>query len=96
MKRSLVLAAAVIGLALVGNAAQAQYRPPPASREEVSSGGDGFDEAVSLKRFRKGNEDWDTQELVASGMKALHQEHVRILKELAEIKAALRELETTQ
>ena len=98
MRRFLMMAMVIFGLSLAPfwDVAQAQYRPPPASREEVSSGRDHFEEAVDLKRFRKGNAEWDTQELVASGLAALHEDHVRILKELREIKAALKQLEQKQ
>ena len=55
-----------------------------------------FDESVSLKRFRKGNLEWDTQELIASGLTALHQEHLQILRELKELKAAVQKIEAKQ
>lgn len=54
--------------------------------------GDSFEEAVNLKRLRKGNVDWETQELIASGMTALHEEHQRILKELEELKTEIQKL----
>ena len=52
-----------------------------------------FDEAVDPARFRKGNVSWDTQELVASGMRALHEEQVRILNQLDRIESRLERLE---
>ena len=52
-----------------------------------------FDEAVDLSRFRKGNLEWDTQELIASGLTALHEEHQRILLKLGEIQDRLSRLE---
>ncbi|MCM8812009.1 MAG: hypothetical protein NC910_03050 [Candidatus Omnitrophica bacterium] len=52
-----------------------------------------FEEAVDLERFRQGNELWDTQELIASGFKALHKDNERILKELERLKAAVERLE---
>ncbi|MBI3615489.1 MAG: hypothetical protein HY211_03115 [Candidatus Omnitrophica bacterium] len=98
MRRSLMMGMMIFGLSLApfGDVAQAQYRPPPVSREEVFSGSDDFREAVDLKRFRKGNAEWDTQELIASGLTALHQDQVRILKELQEIKAGLQQREKKQ
>lgn len=71
--------------------ALAQYRPPP-KKESAPSGEDSFGAAVDLGRFRKGNVDWNTQELIASGMTALHEEHQRILKELEELKTEIRDL----
>ena len=57
-----------------------------------SSGGSNFDDAVDVTRFRKGNPEWDSQQLMVSGMTALHQEQQEILKELQEIKSAVRQL----
>jgi hypothetical protein len=54
---------------------------------------DHFDRSVDLKRFRKGNIGWDTQELIASGMKALHEDHMEILKELKALRADLARIE---
>lgn len=85
-----------LGAAAFCGAAQAQYRPPAAPEEEPVSREDDFDRAVDLKRFRKGRPDWDTQELLASGLTALHREHGRILRELRELKAAVERLEKSQ
>ena len=52
-----------------------------------------FSDAVNPARFRKGNPEWDTQELVANGMKALHEEHLQILRELRELRSRLSRLE---
>lgn len=82
-----------LGLAGFPGAAQAQYRPSP--RREESPEAETFDDAVNLKRFRKGNIGWDTQELIASGMKALHEEQIRILKKLDRIESRLNELENS-
>lgn len=71
-------------------AAEAQYRPPPRKEEEPKESS--FEKTVDLHRFRKGNIDWDTQELIASGLTALHEEHQRILKELEELKTEIRNL----
>ena len=68
--------------------AYGQYRPAP--RKDSSKGEDSFEKAVDLERFRKGNADWDTQELIASGIAALHQDHLRILRELEELKSEIR------
>lgn len=54
---------------------------------------DSFDQAVALDRFRTGNAGWDTQELIRSGMSALHREHQQILRELAEIRSELKRLQ---
>ena len=54
---------------------------------------DSFGSAVDLNRFRKGNGEWDTQELVASGLTALHQENLQILRELQDIKSRIARLE---
>lgn len=80
--------------------------PGTARAEEGGSGGYGaggggaaaeedgaFSRAVDLKRFRNKNFEWDTQELIASGFNALHEENRRILKELAEIKERMGRLE---
>ncbi len=86
MKRRIKGAALWMGLVCVvfGTAhAYAEYR---------SSGDAEFDNAVDLGRFRKGNPEWDNQALMVSGMTALHQEHQKILKELEEIKSAVRHL----
>jgi hypothetical protein len=80
-----------LGLAGLPGVARAQYRPSP--RREEPPEAETFDDAVSLKRFRKGNIGWDTQELIASGMKALHEEQLRILKKLDRIESRLNELE---
>lgn len=64
-----------------------------AYRTEPRVADSGFERSVDLKRFRSGNGEWDTQELVASGMTQLHRDHEQILRELAEIKAALERLE---
>lgn len=77
----------------LGSIAQAQYRPPPGSRGYDSSEAEGeFSDSVDLDRFRKGNIEWDTQELIASGFTALHREHQEILRQLKEIKAELASL----
>ncbi|MBI3332565.1 MAG: hypothetical protein HYZ93_00540 [Candidatus Omnitrophica bacterium] len=84
----------IFAVALVAGwgTAQAQYRPAPASRGQEVSSEEGFDEAVDLKRFRRGNFEWDTQELIASGFRALHQENLRIQRDLAELKRSVQEI----
>lgn len=71
----------------------ADYRPPPKQKEESWEEAGWFSEAVDLSRFRKGNADWDTQELIASGLTALHEEHVKILSKLDKIEARLERME---
>lgn len=53
---------------------------------------DRFEDAVDLKRFRKGNLEWDTQEMIASGFRALHEDHLRVLKELEELKEQIAQI----
>ena len=94
MKRFLIgtFLVGLIGM-LLGSIAQAQYRPPPSSREYDSSDTEEeFSDSVDLNRFRKGNIEWDTQELIASGLAALHREHQEILKQIKEIKEELASL----
>ena len=62
-----------------------------AAGEEEQDGG--FQRAVDLKRFRNKNFEWDTQELIASGFTALHEENQQILKELKEIRERIGRLE---
>lgn len=78
-------------LSMLCAAALAQYRPPP-RQEETSKEEDSFQDAVDLRRFRRGNVDWDTQELIASGLTALHKEHQEILKELRELRYEIQKL----
>lgn len=85
---------ALIGtaLALLWGVAHAQYRPAP--RKEAPVERDEFGEAVSLQRFRKtGNIAWDTQELIRSGLTALHEEHREILREVEALRGRLQGLE---
>lgn len=72
--------------------AYAEYRSSRVGSSKSSSGDTAFEDAVDLDRFRKGNPEWDGQQLMVSGMTALHQEHQKILKELEEIKSAIRQL----
>ncbi len=64
-----------------------------AERRRGASKQDNFNSAVNLKKFRTGNPDWDTQELVSSGLTALHQEHLRILEELDKLRAQISDIE---
>lgn len=75
--------------------AHAQTRPSSSKKGDSSSQED-FDRAVDLVRFRQGNVEWDTQELIASGLTALHREHVEIREELAKLKAAVERLRAKQ
>lgn len=72
-------------------AAEGQYRPAP-RRDPPASEEDSFEAAVDLKRHRQGYGEWDTQELIAAGLTALHEEHERILRELEAIKSELKQL----
>ncbi|MBI3318317.1 MAG: hypothetical protein HYZ90_04100 [Candidatus Omnitrophica bacterium] len=82
-----------LGLAWAGATAQT-YRPAPTSRPRASDQEEeSFERSVDLDRFRKGNYGWDTQELVASGLTALHREHEEILKELRGLRRKVEELE---
>lgn len=93
MKRWLVpIMTICVVCAWILSVAQAQtYERKGPSRGASEDGS--FEDSVDLDRFRQGNIEWDTQELIASGMKALHQDHQKILKELAEMKASLKKLE---
>lgn len=86
-----VIGVAACALAALGGVAWAEYKKPsssgPAERPAT------FEEAVDLSRYRKGNLEWDTQELIASGMKALHEEQLRILEKLDRIESRLNKLE---
>ena len=91
MKRMRVIGIACILAALCG-VARADYQRP--SREPAGPAGS-FDEAVDPSRYRKGHSDWDTQELIAGGLKALHEEQMRILEKLDRIESRLNELESS-
>ena len=92
MKRFVAISMVCSGLAAFAGAARAEYRPPP---KQSDSGGssDRFGEAVDLSRVRKGNLEWDTQQLIASGLTALHEEHLRILEKLDQMQARLERME---
>ncbi len=53
---------------------------------------DNFSQAVDLTRFRRGNIEWDTQELVSSGFLAVHKDHLQLLKEIQELQQQVKEL----
>ena len=82
-------------LAFFPGTAQAEHNPSEKSAATKLSG-DSFQRAVDPGRFRKGNPDWDTQELIASGLAALHEEHAQILKQIEELKTAVSRLEKTR
>lgn len=90
MKRIFSIGMASCALATLCGVARAEYKRP--SRELAEPAGS-FEEAVDLSRYRKGNFEWDTQELIASGMKALHEEQLRILETLDRIESRLNKLE---
>ena len=89
-KRILAIGIACCAVAGLWGIARAEYKKP--SREPAEPAGS-IEEALDLSRYRKGNFEWDTQELIASGMRALHQEHLRILEKLDRIESRLNELE---
>lgn len=64
-----------------------------AARAEEAEPTGSFADSVDLSRFRKGNSGWDTQELIASGLTALHEENIRILNKLDQIQSRLERLE---
>lgn len=74
--------------------ASAKYRSDAGTKARGTPREETFERSVDLQRFRKGNFEWDTQELIASGMTALHREQLQILQELEEIKARLARLES--
>ncbi len=90
MKRRVVIGMVVCALAALGGVARAEYKKPSSGPAESPAR---FEEAMDLSRYRKGNLEWDTQELIASGMKALHEEHLRILDKLDRIESRLNKLE---
>jgi len=79
-------AAAVVELAV------ADYRSSPSSDRKKSGEADSFDQVVDLKKFRRGNYEWDTQELIKSGLTALHGEHLQILSEIRELRAEVSDM----
>ena len=92
MKRTVLIALISVGtLAVFGATAFGQYRPPPDPREE-SAEEDSFKRSIALNRFRKGSPQWNTQELVAAGLTALHEEHLEILRELKSLKEEVNQL----
>ncbi len=90
MKRTVVIGMAICALAAFGGLARAEYKKPSSKPAESASS---FEEVVDLSQYRKGNLEWDTQELIASGFKALHEEQLRILDKLEQIEARLNKLE---
>ncbi len=95
-RRTAAAALSLLALA-AADTAQAEYsRSAPAARGGAADDGgeeDAFSRAVDLQRFRKGSIEWDTQELIESGLTALHEEHQQILRELGEIKRRITQIE---
>ena len=90
MKQRLVVIGFGFGiLATLCGVVRAEYKRPSREPAEPAT----FDEAVDPSRYRKGHPDWDTQELIAGGLKALHEENVRILEKLDRIESRLNKLE---
>ena len=81
MKR-LLLFVLLFGPALVLSSGMARAEVG-AGREEADSSRDSFSRAVDPKRFRTGNIEWDNQELIVSGLTALHKEHLKLMSEVA-------------
>lgn len=96
-KRALALALGLLLLAGAGDrgAARAEdgYGASGAGGADAAAEDGEFSRAVDLKRFRNKNFEWDTQELIASGFTALHEENLKILRELEEIKERIARLE---
>ena len=90
MKRFLGLSILCGSLAALCGVAQAEYRSSSKQTATSQDSSDRFSDAVDLSRFRKGNAEWDTQELIVSGLTALHEENVRILERLDRIESQLR------
>ncbi len=83
---SLTLAVFWVGVAC------AEYPTGKKTRSRGDYSEEGFD-AVDLSKFRRGNPEWDTQELIASGLTALHKDNEKILKELEDLKVAMQKIE---
>ena len=84
--------AGALSLTLLGSA-QADYGKPAPSERTRSSEEDGFESLMDLNRVRKGNFEWDTQQLIANGFLALHRENQKILRELEALKSEVQKLE---
>ena len=91
MKRMVRIGMVIGILAALCGVARAEYQRPSRAPAEPAT----FDEAVDPSRYRKGHSDWDTQELIAGGLKALHEEQMRILEKLDRIESRLNELESS-
>ncbi len=77
-------------MALIG-VALAQYRSTARGKEEPE--GESFEESVDLERFRTGTDyEWNTQRLISSGLTALHKEHLKILKEMEDLRKEIAQL----
>lgn len=99
MKRlSFWILAAAVAAAMLSGTALAEYgrslpADPRGESEKPAEESSAFDRAVDLNRFRRGNPEWDTQELIASGLKALHQEHQVLLRQIKALSARIDNLE---
>ncbi len=85
--RAVFLSSALV-LICVGFLYAAEYRSSYREKKSDYDGG-GSEQSFDPSQFRKGNPEWDTQEQIASGFKTLHEENMKILKELKELKAAV-------
>ena len=93
MKRWMIYGV-MVGFTLIalGELALAQHPRGPRGGEGETEA-DRFEDAVDLERFRSGtNFEWNTQQLVASGLTALHREHEKILKELEQLRKEVSQL----
>ncbi len=93
MKRLLGFLVFCAALAGGSAAVMAEYRPPPKQKQGTGEESGWFSDAVDLSRHRTGNSDWDTQQLIADGLTALHEEQVKILSKLDQIEARLERME---
>jgi len=93
MKRIFELSILCGSLAALWGVAQADYRPSQKQESASQDSSDRFNDAVDLSRFRKGNYEWDTQALIVSGLKALHEDQVLILNKLDQMQSRLERLE---
>ncbi len=75
-------------LVCVGFLYAAEYRSSYREKKSDYDGGSS-EQLFDPAQFRKGNPEWDTQEQIAGGFKALHEENMKILKELKELKAVV-------
>ncbi len=76
----------------IGGIVQAQTYHARSMKKETVPEVDDFEQSVDLARFRRGNFEWDTQELVASGFKAVHRDSVQMAKRIEKLENQISEL----